>query len=158
MKINAVTSILNFCVTHNTESLAQIGPSLIAKYQETMLWQLECKECHKRIPFESQRSIERCSNGECGGINSYIRIRRLTRGSLVTAISLRTFFDWAELRGLVTSNPLTTIVCGGSKAFTIRNERGGMVRSQERSGDTMIQLLKSIALTLLRPTRIPKKL
>jgi hypothetical protein len=103
VRINAVTRFLNFCVTHNTESLDQIGPSLLAKYQEAMLWQLECKECHKRIPLESQRSIERCSNGECGGINSYIRIRRLTRGSLVTAIShLRTFFDWAELSGLVT--------------------------------------------------------
>ena len=142
-RINAVTRFLNFCVTHNTESLAQIGPSLIAKYQETMLWQWECKECHKRIPLESQRSIEKCSNGECGGINSYIRIRRLTRGSLVTAIShLRTFFDWAELRGLVTSNPLTTIVCGGSKAFTIRNERGEMVeiaRAIRRYDDSVVE-------------------
>ena len=143
VRINAVTRFLNFCVTHNTESLAQIGPSLIAKYQETMLWQWECKECHKRIPLESQRSIEKCSNGECGGINSYIRIRRLTRGSLVTAIShLRTFFDWAELRGLVTSNPLTTIVCGGSKAFTIRNERGEMVeiaRAIRRYDDSVVE-------------------
>ena len=142
-RINAVTRFLNFCVTHNTESLAQIGPSLIAKYQEAMLWQLECKECHKHIPLESQRSIERCSNGKCGGINSYIRIRRLTRGSLVTAIShLRTFFDWAELRGLVTSNPLTTIVCGGSKAFTIRNERGEMVeiaRAIRRYDDSVVE-------------------
>ena len=142
-RIDAVTRFLNFCVTHNTESLAQIGPSLIAKYQETMLWQWECKECHKRIPLESQRSIERCSNGECGGINSYIRIRRFTRGSLVTAIShLRTFFDWGELRGLVTSNPLTTIVCGGSKAFTIRNERGEMVeiaRAIRRYDDSVVE-------------------
>jgi len=143
VRINAVTRFLNFCVTHNTESLDQIGPSLIAKYQEAMLWQLECKECHKRIPLESQRSIERCSNGECGGINSYIRIRRLTRGSLVTVTShLRTFFDWAKLRGLVTSNPLTTIVCGGSKAFTIRNERGEMVeiaRAIRRYDDSVVE-------------------
>jgi hypothetical protein len=142
-RINAVTRFLNFCVTHNTESLAQIGPSLIAKYQETMLWQWECKECHKCIPFEFQGSIEKCSNGECGGINSYIRIRRLTRGSLVTAIShLRTFFDWAELSGLVTSNPLTTIVCGGSTAFTIRNERGEMVeiaRAIRRYDDSVVE-------------------
>ena len=142
-RIDAVTRFLNFCVTHNTESLAQIGPSLIAKYQETMLWQLECKECHKLMPFEAQRSIERCSNGECGGINSYIRIRRFTRGALVTAIShLRTFFDWAELSGLVTSNPLTTIVCGGSKTFTIRNERGEMVeiaRAIRRYDDSVVE-------------------
>jgi len=144
-RVNAVTRFLNFCVTHNTGSLAQIGPSLIAKYQETMLWQLECKECHKRVPFESARSSKECANTECVGINSYVRIRRLTRGSLGGVIShLRTFFDWAELHGLVTSNPFTTIVCGGSKAFTIRNERGEMVEIAEairRYDDSVVEKL-----------------
>jgi hypothetical protein len=144
-RVNAVTQFLNFCVTHNTESLAQIGPSLIAKYQETMLWQFECKECHKRVPFESARAIKKCANTECEGINSYIRIRRLTRRSFGTAIShLRTFFDWAELQGLVTSNPFTTIVGGGSKAFTIRNERGQMVEIAEairRYDDSVVEKL-----------------
>ena len=144
-RINAVTRFLNFCVTHNTASLAQIGPSLIAKYQETMLWQLECKECHKRIPFDSAGSIEKCANTECGGIKSYIRIRRLTRGSLGGAIShLRVFFDWAELHGFVTSNPFATIVCGGSKAFTIRNERGEMIEIAEairRYDDSVVEKL-----------------
>ena len=131
-RINAVTRFLNFCVTHNTDSLAQIGPSLIAKYQQTMLWQLECKDCHKRIPFESAGSIKKCVNTECCGINSYIRIRRLARGTLGHTIShLRVFFDWAELHGQVTSNPFATIICGGRKAFTIRDERGEMIEIAE---------------------------
>lgn len=144
-RMSAVTRFLNFCVTHNTESLAQIGPSLIAKYQQTILWQLECKECHKRIPFDSQVSIEKCPNKECDGIKSYIRIRRLTRGSLGGAIShLRVFFDWAELHGLVTSNPFAAIVCGRSKAFTIRNERGEMLEIAEairRYDDSVVEKL-----------------
>jgi hypothetical protein len=144
-RMSAVTRFLNFCVTHNTESLAQIGPSLIAKYQQTILWQLECKECHKRIPFDSQVLIEKCPNKECDGIKSYIRIRRLTRGSLGGAIShLRVFFDWAELHGLVTSNPFAAIVCGRSKAFTIRNERGEMLEIAEairRYDDSVVEKL-----------------
>lgn len=144
-RMSAVTRFLNFCVTHNTESLAQIGPSLIAKYQQTILWQLECKECHKRIPFDSQVSIEKCPNKECDGIKSYMRIRRLTRGSLGGAIShLRVFFDWAELHGLVTSNPFAAIVCGRSKAFTIRNERGEMIEIAEairRYDDSVVEKL-----------------
>lgn len=144
-RINAVTRFLNFCVTHNTTSLAQIGPSLIARYQETMLWQFECTECHKRVPFESAGSSRKCANTECVGLNSYIRVRRLTRGSLGGVITnLRTFFDWAELHGLVTSNPFTTIVCGGSKAFTIRNERGEMVEIAEairRYDDSVVEKL-----------------
>lgn len=144
-RMSAVTRFLNFCVTHNTESLVQIGPSLIAKYQQTILWQLECKECHKRIPFDSQVLIEKCPNKECDGIKSYIRIRRLTRGSLGGAIShLRVFFDWAELHGLVTSNPFAAIVCGRSKAFTIRNERGEMLEIAEairRYDDSVVEKL-----------------
>src|ERR1043165_2592524 len=102
VRINAVTRFLNFCVTHNTESLDQIGPSVIAKLQGAMVWQLGCKEGrpNKRLPLESQRSIERCSNGECGGVNSYIRIRRLHRGSIFTVTSpLRTVFVLGQLRG-----------------------------------------------------------
>jgi hypothetical protein len=142
-RINAVTRFLNFCVTHNTVSLAQIGPSLVAKYQQTMLWQLECKECHKRVPFDSQVSSEHCANKECNGINSYIRIRRLARGSLGHAVShLRVFFDWAELLGLVSSNPFRTIICAGSRAFTMRNERGEMVEIAEairRYDDSVVE-------------------
>jgi hypothetical protein len=93
-RVNAVSRFLNFCVDHNTLSLAQIGPSLIAKYQQTMLWQLECKECHMRLPFQSPESVEKCANKKCDGINSYIRIRRLARASLGASIThLRTFFD-----------------------------------------------------------------
>lgn len=142
-RINAVTRFLNFCVTHNTASLAQIGPSLVAKYQETMLWQWECTVCHQRVPFEYAESTKKCANIECIGINSYVRIRRLTRGSLGGAIShLRTFFDWAELHGLVTSNPFRTIICGGSRAFTIRDERGEMIEIAEairRYDDSVIE-------------------
>ena len=142
-RINAVTRFLNFCVTHSTASLAQIGPSLVAKYQETMLWQWECTVCHKRVPLESAESSKKCANTECIGINSYVRIRRLTRGSLGGAIShLRVFFDWAVLHGLVTSNPFSTIMCGGSKAFTIRDKRGEMIEIAEairRYDDSVVE-------------------
>ena len=144
-RVNAVSRFLNFCVDHNTLSLAQIGPSLIAKYQQTMLWQLECKECHMRLPFQSPESVEKCANKKCDGISSYIRIRRLARASLSASIThLRTFFDWAELDGLVTSNPFASIVCGGSKAFTIRNERGEMIEiaaAIRRYDDSVVEKL-----------------
>ena len=126
-RVNAVSRFLKFCVDHDRLSLAQIGPSLIAKYQQTLLWQWECKECHMRVPLQSPEAVEKCANKKCDGINSYIRIRRLARRSLGACIThLRTFFDWGELHGLVRSNPFANINCGGSKAFTIRDERGEM--------------------------------
>jgi hypothetical protein len=54
------------------------------------------------------------------------------------------FFDWAELHGLVTSNPFAAIVCGRSKAFTIRNERGEMLEIAEairRYDDSVVEKL-----------------
>jgi hypothetical protein len=52
------------------------------------------------------------------------------------------FFDWAELHGLVTSNLFRTIICGGSKAFTIRDERGEMIEIAEairRYDDSVVE-------------------
>ena len=144
-RVNAVIRFLDYCVHHHISSLDQIGPSLIAKYQETLLWQLECTECHKRVPFEFAGSIKRCTNTECEGINSYIKIRRLTRGTLVSTITnLRTFFDWAELHGLITVNAFTSIVCGGSKAFTMRTKGGEMIEIAEairRYDDSVVEKL-----------------
>jgi len=52
-RVNSVVRFLSFCVDHDIVSLPQVGPSVIATYQQTMLWQLECKECHNRFPIES---------------------------------------------------------------------------------------------------------
>jgi len=93
-RVRAAIRFLNFCAAQNIASLTQIGPSVIARYQETMLWQWECKKCHNRFPFESSRQITKCANRECEGMDSYVRVRRLSRGTLIGHTShLRVFFD-----------------------------------------------------------------
>lgn len=131
-RVNSVVRFLNFCVARNTVSLQQVGPSEIAKYQETMLWQFECKECHGRFPFESPRAIKKCANKECEAVDSYMRTRRLARGTLISSIShLRIFFDWALLHQIVTANPFSTISCGGARTFTVRDNRGKLIEISE---------------------------
>jgi len=127
-RVTAVVRFLNCCVGHDIVSLPQIGPSVIAKYQETMLWQWECKECHNRFPFETPRQNKQCANKDCEGVDSYVRIRRLARGTFISSIShLRTFFDWAQLHGMVRANPFSTICCGGARTFTVRDNRGKLI-------------------------------
>lgn len=131
-RVNSVVRFLHFCVADNKVSLSQIGPSVIAKYQQTLFWQLECKECHSRYPFESPRPINKCANKECEGIDSYVRIRRLTRGTFISNIShLRIFFDWAQLHQMVTANPFSAIHCGGARTFTVRGSRGELIEVAE---------------------------
>lgn len=131
-RVSAVIRFLNFSAAHNIVSLPQIGPSVIAKYQQTMLWQWECKECHNRFPFESSVPIKKCANEECEGVNSYVKIRRLARGTFIVHIShLRIFFDWAQLHQMVQANPFSTICCGGARTFTVRDNRGKLVEISE---------------------------
>jgi len=131
-RVSAAIRFLNFCAAQNIASLTQIGPSVIARYQETMLWQWECKKCHNRFPFESSRQITKCANRECEGMDSYVRVRRLSRRTLIGHTShLRVFFDWAELHQVVQANPFSTIYCGGARTFTVRDNRGKLVEVSE---------------------------
>lgn len=144
-RVNSVTRFLNCCVAHNTVSLPEIGPSLIAAYQQTMLWQFECKECHNRFPFESLKPINKCANKECEAVDSYVRIRRLTRSAFISHIShLRVFFDWAQLHQMVTDNPFSTICCGGARTFTVRGDHGELIEIAEairRYDDAVVEKL-----------------
>lgn len=131
-RMSAVIRFLNFCGAQNIDSLTQIGPSVIARYQQTMLWQWECKKCHNRFPFESSIQITKCANRECEEDDSYVRIRYLARGTFILHIShLRVFFDWAQLHQMVPGNPFSTIYCGGGRSFTVRDNRGKLVEISE---------------------------
>lgn len=131
-RVRAVIRFLNFCEAHDVVSLSQIGPAVIGKYQQSMLWQWECKKCHNRLPLESPRQTTKCANEECEAVDSYVRARRLARGTLISNIShLRTFFDWAQLHRLVSANPFSTIVCGGARTFTVRDESGKLSEISE---------------------------
>jgi hypothetical protein len=140
-----VAQFLNFCSIQNISSLPEIGMAIIAEYQETIAWHFECRKCNKRISANSLRSIKTCPNRECRATESYVRTRRLTRGSLVHHMSaLRLFFDWAMLRKLVAGNPLTAICCGGARTFTVRRDDGGMLVVGEairRYDDTVVERL-----------------
>lgn len=144
-RVSAVIRFLNFCAAHNIVSLSQVGPSVIAKYQQTMLWQWECKECHVRSPFESPGQIKKCANKECEGVDSYLEVRRLARGTFIANIShLRTFFDWAQLHRMVAANPFSTICCGGARTFSVRDERGKLIEISEairRYDDAIVEKL-----------------
>jgi len=130
-RLSAVIRFLNFCEAQNTVSLTDVGTSVIAKYQQTMLWQWECKECHKRFPFESGQ-LNKCANKECEGVDSYVKVRRLARGTFTAHIShLRIFFDWAQLHQIVPANPFSTICCGGARTFTVRDNRGKLIEISE---------------------------
>lgn len=131
-RVSAVIRFLNFCATHNIVSPSQVGPSVIAKYQQTMLWQWECKECHVRSPLESPGQIKKCANKECEGVDSYVKVRRLARGTIIAHIShLRIFFDWAQLHQMVQANPFATICCGGVRTFSVRDNRGKLIEISE---------------------------
>ena len=142
-RINMVATFLSFCVTHNTLTLAEINPALISTYQQTLLWQFECKKCGNRIGFTTSRLTGECP--QCNGLESYVRTRRLARGTLISYMSvLRIFFDWAKLEGIVIDNPISTICCGGAKSFTVRGDNGEMVEVAEairRYDDTVVEKL-----------------
>jgi hypothetical protein len=144
-RVSAAIRFLNFCAANNIVSLTQVGPSVIAKYQQTMLWQWECKKCHNRFPFESSRQIAKCANRECEGVDSHVRVRRLSRGTLIGHTShLRVFFDWAELHEMVQANPFSTIYCGGARTFTVRDNRGKVIEISEsirRYDDSTVEKL-----------------
>jgi hypothetical protein len=143
--ISAVIRFLNFCAAHNTVSLTDVGPSVIAKYQQTLLWQWKCKECHNRFAFESVGQGKKCANKECEGVGSCVKIRRLARGTLIAHIShLRTFFDWAQLHQIVPANPFSTISCGGARTFTVRDASGRLTeiaQSIRRYDDAKVEKL-----------------
>ena len=142
---NMVVQFLNFCASRNIGSLPQIGPTAITQYQQTILWQFECKKCRNRIPFNSSRPTGQCVNPICAAIDSYVRTRRSARGTLITHMSaLRLFFDWARLQKLVEANPFLTICCGGARTFTVRDDQGEMFEVAEairRYDDAVVEKL-----------------
>ena len=144
--VKAVVVFLDWCVKRNIYSLANINQSTIATYKETLFWQQECKACRKRIPFRRDNTSETCSNEECQATNSYVKIRRLARGSVNRFMTnLRTFFNWAQLHDVVQENPLAYDTGKASTGtFTVMNERGEMIEiadSIRRYDDDVVERL-----------------
>jgi hypothetical protein len=144
-RVNLVARFLDFCATRKIGSLGDIGPSLIAEYQQNLLWEFECTKCRNRIPFSSSRPPQECATAECDAIDCYVRTRRLARGTLIGYMSvLRQFFDWAKLERLVRDNPISDIRCGGARRFTVRSESGEMIEVAEairRYDDIVVEKL-----------------
>src|SRR5260370_19753750 len=104
--LKSVNVFLSWCGRHDIYSLASIDHLVISDYQQTLFWQLECIGCHRRIPFDPRGRVDRCKNAECEAVGSYEKIKRLARASVVLyTCHIRTFFNWAQLHGLVTTNP-----------------------------------------------------
>ena len=142
--VYAVVVFLDWCVKRNICSLTNINHSIVATYKETLFWQQECKACLKRIPFDT--TSETCSNKECQATNSYVKIRRLARGSVNRFMTnLRTFFNWAQLHDLVQEHPFASDTGKASAGtFTVMNERGEMVEisdSIRRYADDVVERL-----------------
>ena len=144
--VKTVVVFLDWCVKRNICSLANIDQNTVATYKETLFWQQECSACRERIPLDSDKTRETCSNEECRAINSYVKIRRLARGSVNRFLNnLRTFFNWAQLHDVVQENPLANETYKGPKGtFTVRNERGEMIEisdSIRRYDDDVVERL-----------------
>src|SRR5258708_14270626 len=124
--IKSISSFLTWCMGRGVVSLEVVDPTLIADYQRRLCWLYECKVCHRRFSFESAKSIERCANPECNAAHSYVRKRKISRSFLSAQTShLRMFFDWAELHGFISRNPLTGEVCRiTSRTVTSIDQRG----------------------------------
>ena len=123
-----VIRFLKWCVKCDICSLANITERTAASYKETLFWQLECSACRKRIPLDVAKTNEICSNQECQAINSYVKIRRLARASVNQyTVNLRTFFNWAQLRDVVSENPFPYNTDKIRRGFTVRNKRGQVV-------------------------------
>ena len=144
--VYAVVVFLDWCVKRNICSLTNINHSIVATYKETLFWQQECKACRKRVPLEGDNTSETCSNEECQATNSYVKIRRLARGSVNRFMTnLRTFFNWAQLHDLVQEHPFASDTGKASAGtFTVRNEQGEMVEiadSIRRYDDDVVERL-----------------
>jgi len=144
--VYAVVVFLNWCVKRNICSLTNINRSTVPTYKETLFWQQECKACRKRIPLDGDNKSETCSNEECQATNSYVKIRRLARGSVNRFMAnLRTFFNWAQLHDVVQDHPFAYDTGKASTGtFTVMNERGEMIEisdSIRRYDDDVIESL-----------------
>ena len=60
--------------------------STIESYKETLFWQLECNAAESESHLDVAKTNEMCSDQECQAINSYVKIRRLTRASVTQII------------------------------------------------------------------------
>jgi hypothetical protein len=119
--VAAVIAFLSWCAGRGVRSLAEVSPVLVAEYQQTLFWQLECKACHRLAPLEPWRKVERCADEKCGAVGSCVRVKRHARQYVNTQTSsLRVFFDWAKLHGVLEVNPVAHEMCRiRSRTFTV---------------------------------------
>ena len=146
--IKTVIRFLKWCIKRDICLLTNINEGTAASYKETLFWQLECSVCRKRMPLDFAKTSEICSNQECQAINAYVKIRRLARASVMqSTMSLRTFFNWAQLHDVVLENPFayeSDKVRSGT--FTVMNKRGQMIEisaSIRRYDDKVVERLFS---------------
>jgi len=142
--VKVVGVFLQWCVKRNILSLAEVNQSTIESYTETLFWQYECKICGKRAHSDVDKTNEKCSDSKCQAMNACVKIRRLTRRSVIEiTMKLRTFFNWAQLHSLVLENPLRHEVVAHN-TFTAMNERGEMIEisdSIRRYADDVVERL-----------------
>lgn len=128
-RLQSSRSLLTFftwCSDRGIVSLEQIEPRAVEQYKQMLFWQLECKKCHKRIPFESSKPDIKCLCATCGAISSFVRVRRLSRPYVDGEISiLRVFFDWALLHKKTAGSPIPgDLRMKKHKTFRVINKQG----------------------------------
>ena len=144
--VATVNTFLMWCERREVNSLGEIDAAVLADYQKTLLWKFCCSECGECVPFDSHGAGEKCVNEECEATDSYVRVKHLTRNSRAIIVSrLRVFFEWAQLHGIVSHNPIvSTGMRAGPSAFTVTDERGRRVEVSSairRYDDHVIQQL-----------------
>jgi hypothetical protein len=142
--VKVVGIFLQWCVKRNILSLAEVNQSTIESYKETLFWQYECKACGKRTHVDLVKTSGNCIEIECQAMKSHVKIRRLTRRSVIEiTMKLRTFFNWAQLHNLVLENPLRHEVFAHN-TFTVMNDLGEMIEisdSIRRYADDVVERL-----------------
>lgn len=142
--VKAVGVFLQWCVKRNILTLADVNQSTLESYKETLFWQYECKVCGKLTPLDVDKADEKCNEAECQAMKSCVKIRRLTRGSVIEiTMKLRTFFNWAQLHDFVLENPLAHEI-SVHNTFTAMNEHGEMIEisdSIRRYADDVVERL-----------------
>jgi site-specific recombinase XerD len=138
----AIVRFLAFCADRQATTLTEIEPDVVHAYQELALWGLECKQC-KHSRSTRGPSGDECS--KCGVTDAYVRTKRLTRGTVVRAMSvIRFFFDWALLKNLIPESPFKGLSYGAVRSFTVRSNDGNMIEvatSIRKYNDSVVQEL-----------------
>lgn len=138
---SSLYSIVYFLISgtgRGISSLSQVQKISVESYQQTLYWKWACKACRHTIPFESWQDsapTKTCLSRKCKGSGKYVRCRRHSQAYIrMQTSNLFTFFEWAEHRQLVHSNP---VQC------RIRDDEGKITHYSEKIFEKLFAYLKS---------------